>query len=331
MKVWGLIGASNIAEKTMVNVFRFEGSEIASVYSTNAQQAETFAKRNAIPQFTNNLQQLLEDPQINCVYISSTNEKHYPQTLAAIQAKKHILCEKPLALSLEEAKAMVQQAQKAGVVMATNHPLRSSAGHIRIHQLLEQHTIGKLLTARVFHAIYLPAERRGWRLDNPKIGGGAILDILVHDADTIRFHLGLEPEKVTAVPQYSAMSQGCEDGVMSVWQMPEGITVQTHESFSHQYAMVGMEFYGEQGAIIAKNMVGQEPKIQLFTGGQGKEVGFITHDPYRRLLNDFYQAIDGQGKPSSDGTDGLKSLAIALAVKQSAETETMVNVDYGGY
>src|SRR5687767_1132931 len=99
---WGLIGASTIASEYVIGAIRCQDFEIASVMSGDARRGVAYAERHAIPDSTTDLQQLLANPEITAVYISTTNEKHYPQAMAAIAAGKHVLCEKPLAMTTFE-------------------------------------------------------------------------------------------------------------------------------------------------------------------------------------------------------------------------------------
>ena len=171
---------------------------------------------NGIPHATADLDDLLARPEIDAVYISTTNELHRDQAIAAAQAGKHILCEKPLALTLADAHAAVDAAKAAGVVFATNHHLRNAGAHRAMRHAIQEGKIGKPLAARVFHAVYLPESLQGWRINKPEAGGGVILDIAVHDADTLRFVLDDEPESVVAVTQSSGMaSAGLADAVMT--------------------------------------------------------------------------------------------------------------------
>ena len=146
---------------------------------------------------------------VDAVYISTTNELHKAQTLAAAAAGKHVLCEKPLAVTLADAREMVAACRQAGVVMGTNHHLRNAATHRKIRELIQSGAIGKPLFARVFHAVYLPPHLQGWRLTTPNAGGGVILDITVHDADTLRFVLGAEPVEATALSQQAGHGAEC--------------------------------------------------------------------------------------------------------------------------
>ncbi|CUW43433.1 Gfo/Idh/MocA family oxidoreductase [Brucella vulpis] len=193
MAKWGLIGASTIAKEWVIGAIRATGGEVVSVYSTNAARGKTYASENGIARSVTSLDALLADPEIDAVYISTTNELHRDQAIAAAQAGKHILCEKPLALTIGDAHQMLKAARAAGVVAGTNHHLRNAASHRAMRDAIAEGRIGKVLGARVFHAVYLPPHLQGWRIERPDAGGGVVLDITVHDADTLRFVLGENP------------------------------------------------------------------------------------------------------------------------------------------
>ena len=116
-----------------------------------------YAAKDTIAKSTTDLNALVEDKNIDAVYISTTNELHRDQVFAAAAAGKHVLCEKPLALSLADARAMVADCRKRGVVMGTNHHLRNAATHRAMRDAIKAGRIGRPLFARVFHAVYLPA------------------------------------------------------------------------------------------------------------------------------------------------------------------------------
>ena len=126
---WGLIGASTIAREWVIGAIRAKGGEVVSVLSSNAERGRAYAAKNGIARAATALDEILNDPAIDAVYISTTNELHRDQAIAAARAGKHVLCEKPLALSLEDACQMIAEARDAGVVLATNHHLRNAASH----------------------------------------------------------------------------------------------------------------------------------------------------------------------------------------------------------
>lgn len=329
---WALIGASTIARQYMVSAIRAQQGEIVSVLSGSAERARTFADEHQIPGSGADLDALLANPQVDAVYISTTNEKHLPQALAAIKAGKHVLCEKPLALALDDASAMVRAAEEAGLVFATNHHLRCSGSHCAVRALIASGRIGRVLSLRLHHAVFLPPHLQGWRINAPDAGGGVIPDITVHDADVARFLLGEDPVSVVAQMTSSGLGEGVEDSAMSVWAMPSGAMVMSHESFTHPFAGSGLEVHGTEGSIFARDVMTQNPigSIELVTASGREVIGFEHHDLYAEGVRRFHAAIAGDGEPAATGRDGVKSLAVALAVRDAAARGIRVEVNYGG-
>lgn len=330
---WGLIGASDIAANWVLPAIRKQGQALG-VFSSDFERGKQYANVNKLPKAYSTLDQLLADQAVHAVYISTTNELHKEQTIKAAAAGKHILCEKPLALTVGDAIEMVEACEKARVVMATNHHLRNAASHLKIKELIKEGVLGKILAGRVFHAAYLPEHLHGWRLDSEEAGGGVILDITVHDADTLRFHLEQDPIEVIAMKQYGGMSKKhIEDGAMCIMKFPSGLIVQTHDAFTSHYAATGIEFHGTAGSIRARHVMTQEPIGEIIlTTGKGEEIiDFTPHNLYVRALSLFTKAAQGKGTPAADGIDGIKSLAIALAAKESTSTGAAIRIDYGGY
>jgi 1,5-anhydro-D-fructose reductase (1,5-anhydro-D-mannitol-forming) len=329
---WGLIGASSIAENHMIGALRAAGGEVVAVASTGLARAQGFAAANGIATATDDVAALLGIPEIDAVYISSTNEKHFSQAMAAIAAGKHVLCEKPLGMTRAEAETMVRTAKAANVTFATNHHLRCSGSHRAIRALIAQGRIGKVLSLRLFHAVHLPASLQGWRISDPAAGGGVIPDITVHDADVARFLLGEDPQSVVAAMCASGLGQGVEDSAMSVWTMPSGAMVQSHESFTHPFAGTGLEVHGTEGSIFARGVMTQAPvgEIDLVTAKGREAVPFATDDLYLTAVREFLAAVAGHSRPAADGRDGIASLAVALAVREAARTGQRQAVMYGG-
>ena len=166
---WGLIGASTIAKEWMIGAIREAGGEIVSVMSSDAAARQGLCRRATASRASTTSSAELLGGDIDAVYISTTNELHQAQTLAAAKAGKHVLCEKPLAMTLADARRMVAACQAAGVVMGTNHHLRN-AGTPSCDARGDRQPgrIGKPLFARVFHAVYLPPHLQGWRLKDPE-------------------------------------------------------------------------------------------------------------------------------------------------------------------
>ncbi|MDP3653166.1 MAG: Gfo/Idh/MocA family oxidoreductase [Rhodoferax sp.] len=321
---WGLIGASTIARQHMVAAIRAQaGCQVVAVCSSSPERAQAFAAEHSIDHAYSSVAGLLADPAVDAVYISTTNELHHAQVLLAAAAGKHVLCEKPLALNVEDALAMARACQRAGVQMATNHHLRNAATHRKIKEMLQAGAIGRPLFARVFHAVYLPPSLQGWRIDKPQAGGGVILDITVHDVDTLRFTLDAEPLEVAGMAQSAAMAKaGLEDGVMAVVRFDNGLLAQLHDAFTVKNAGTGIEYHGELGSIVGRNVMTQEAVGDIvLRNAQGEQLIAVEHENlYVRSVRMFCQALDGQGAPAATAQDGVRSLAAALAVAQACRS-----------
>ena len=326
---WGMIGAGTIGREWMADAIAAQADgELRGIASSNAERAQVFAREKGIPVAYDSVDALLADPEIDAVYISTTNELHKPQTLAAAAVGKHVLCEKPLALTLADAQEMVAACAAAGVVMGTNHHLRNSATHRAMQELVASGAAGEIQAARVFHAVHLPPHLQGWRINRPDAGGGVVFDITVHDADCVRFILGEEIAEVAAMTAAQGMGEGVEDAVMGVMRTQKGRLVQFHDSFTSRHSYTGFEVHGTEGSIYGRNVMTQQPTGWVVLRRDGKEEEIVvTHENlYQRSVRCFNAAITGEGEPAATAHDGLCSLAVALAVLESARTGCVAQV-----
>lgn len=331
---WGLVGASTIAREWMIPAINGEAeSRVVAVTGGDPDHVARYASELAIPRTHPTLEALLTDPEVAIVYVSGTNDRHHGPSIAAAQAGKHVLCEKPLALTIGDARAMVEACRVANVVLGTNHHLRNAVTHRALRRLVGEGVIGEPLAARVFHAVQLPPHLRGWRIDRPEAGGGVTLDITVHDADTLRFVLAAEVVEVTAFAAGQGMATaGLEDSVMGVMRFDSGVLAQFHDAFTIPHAATGFEVHGSEGSLIGRDVMTQRPigSITLRRDGRDEEIDpGPAENLYARSVRRFNAAVRGAGPPAATGDDGVRSLAVALAVRESAATGRAATVVYG--
>jgi 1,5-anhydro-D-fructose reductase (1,5-anhydro-D-mannitol-forming) len=327
---WGLVGATTISREWMIAAIRAVGGEIAGVMSTNAERGQKYAAEFDIPLATRSLEKLLET--CDAVYVATTNDLHCAQVLAAAKAKRHVLCEKPLALNLAEAREMVAACKAAGVVMGTNHHLRNAATHRAMRAAIAEGRIGRPLFARVCHAVYLPEHLQGWRIKDPKTGAGVVMDITVHDSDTLRFVLGDEPEAASAMIQHAGMGSGdIEDGVLGIIRFRSGLLAHVFDAFTCRYTRTAFEVHGTEGSLFGDNCMTQRPVGTVtLRNAQGETALPLDQDNlYERSVRAFHAAIRGEGAPSATGEDGVRSMATALAVLEAAHAGRETKVDLG--
>jgi 1,5-anhydro-D-fructose reductase (1,5-anhydro-D-mannitol-forming) len=330
---WALIGASDIAKTRMIEAINGQpDSEVVAVMSTSEERAKRYAAENRIPRFYASVEAVLADSGVDVVYVSTTNERHKQEVTLAAKAGKHVLCEKPLALTMADAREMLETCKQARVILGTNHHLRNAVTHRALRRLIQEGAIGKPLAARVFHAVYLPPRLQGWRLDKPEAGGGVILDITVHDADALHFALDDDAEEVVALSGRQGLARsGLEDAVMGAIRFRSGLLAQFHDAFTIKNARTGFEVHGTDGSLIGEDVMTQEPQGRLFLQRQEEreEIDLGQHESlYAHQVRHFNAAVHGKGTPSATGEDGVRSLAVAVAVLESAKTGQRIAVRY---
>jgi len=320
---WGLIGASDVAATRMIPAMRRLGHEVSAVGDPTPEWAATYAERNGIPA-GGSVEDLVARDDVDAVYISSKNEFHRDHAILAARAGKHVLCEKPFALSLEDGEAMLAEAAAAGVILGTNHHLPGCDTHRTIRELVQAGAVGRLLSIRVFHAVMLPPRLQGWRLAS-KAGGGVALDVTCHDAAVINPLVGELPIDVVALAtKQGSWEAAAEDALMSTMRYANGVLVQTHDAFTVAYAPTGMHVIGEDGAILATDVMTQEPvgTVVLRDASGEREIDIPNRrDLYEINVGGFAAAISGEAdRPVVTGLDGLRAAQVALAVRQAAES-----------
>jgi 1,5-anhydro-D-fructose reductase (1,5-anhydro-D-mannitol-forming) len=329
---WGLVGASDIAATRMIPALRQRGDVIVAVVSGDATRAKVFAANNRIALGSTGLESVLADG-VDAVYVSNKNGQHFDSALRAIEAGKHVLCEKPLALSVNDARQLVVAASSAGVTFAVNHHLPGAQLHVATRRLVHEGAIGRVLSARVHHAVELPERLRGWRIENVP-GAGVVLDITCHDASVLNPLLGT-PVRATAigVEQADWNTSDSIDAVMTVIEYEgangERVIAQTHDAFTVGYSRTALEVQGTLGSIRVLDAMTQDPSgTVLLTDSKGeREIELDTsEDLYSIILDNFHAAVCGRGSPTATGHDGEVAVAVALAVEESIRTSTTVTI-----
>ena len=329
----GLMGASNMAMTWMLPALQATGVAVRGLYDDQPHRFRYWADSGVDGQ-TTNLDQLLSS-DIDAVYISSRNDQHVAQTVAATEAGKHVLVEKPMALDLTEAQTMIEVARRQGVVLAVNHHLVASPLHAAARRLVRQGRIGNLVAARVNHAGLLPADLRGWRMTRAP-GAGVIMDLTVHDASVLNPLFGCSPVEVATLgaAQVTWNETGATDSAMTLLRYPSPAAgpdrlASTHDSFTVAGSKTSMEMLGDDGAIVIGDAMTQitEGSVSLHASGRVESVEVDTsRSLYVTLLEAFVAAIRGDGRPTVSGEEGRAALEVAIAADRAAATGRTVGM-----
>ena len=327
---FGLIGASTISRERMIGAMNESGVALpVAVYSRDMARGRAFADEMGIPKAYDRLDAMLADPDIDGVYVASTNERHHREVLACAGAGKHVLCDKPLAMSVEEAQDMVRACREAGVVFGTNHHMRCGAHHIAMRNIVREGKLGELVVIRVVHGALLPAHLQTWRINDPSAGAGAIMDLAVHDADIVRFLTGDEIVEVCAMSANSGMgTDKVEDTALGIFRTGRGTLGHIHNVFNTPFNRGSIEIHGTRGSLYAQDNMGQSPAgtLRLRDADGEREVPLVHEELYERMIKSFVAAARGEGEVACSGEDGARSLAVALAMLESAGSKKTVAV-----
>jgi len=191
---WGLICTARINRALIPPLRASARNQLVAVASRTSEQAQVYAKEWNIPRAFGSYEAMLADPDIDVVYNSLPNSLHAEWTIKAVQAGKHVLCEKPIAVTVEQVDAMAAAAQKAGVVLAEAFMYRHHLQTLKVQELVESGAIGEL---RLVHGsfTYNLARPGDVRLD-PALDGGSIWDVGCYPISYARCVIGAEPVEV---------------------------------------------------------------------------------------------------------------------------------------
>lgn len=308
------------------------GDSVVVVRSGDPTHGAEWAHRQEVPEAVTDLGAPLHRADVDAVYVSSTNAQHREHVEAAAAAGKHVLAEKPLALSLADAVAMVGACRSAGVVMATNHHLPASPTHRTLARAIREGTVGQVRAVRVHHAVQIPARLAGWRL-NDQLGGGVVLDVTVHDAAAIAAMLGSRAVEVTAVGiNQDNAPAGPFDAVMTSALWEGDVLVQTHDAYNNRHLPTSVHVLGTDGALVAEDCNTGAPvgTVTLWRGQSGRPLDVGRRDDlYEVTLRAFGAAVRGEGHVIVTGEAGVDSLAYSLATLESLRTGRRIPVARG--
>lgn len=329
-----LLGASFVAADRMMPMFGPNGVTVTALFDTDESRFPLWAE-HGIKLVSTDLDAVLGSG-IDAVYVSSRNEQHAEQAVAAAAAGKHILLEKPMALSMADARAVVDAARRHGVKVAVNHHLPGGPLHSTVRRLVAEGHIGTIYSARINHAVLLPRNFREWR-PAAAAGAGVPLDITVHDASVLNPLFGTDPVRVTAlgVSQAPWNSHRTVDSVMTTIEYAAGDgapkLAQTHDAFGVPFPGTSMEVHGEKGAIVVHDAMTPttagtvslhhaDGTVQDVPTGAGEDLYSIT-------IRRFTEYLADRGTPTASAEEGLRALAIALAAERSMTEGRTVSID----
>lgn len=344
---WGVIGCGGIARRRMIPAAsHFRSSRIVAVMDSVPDVTDDVARESSARPL-HSVEEVLSDPEVQAVYIATPVFHHHDQVIAAARSGKHILVEKPLALSVEQGREMVDACRAAGVTLAEGYMMKFHSLHQKAREMVRNGDIGNVVFARAQLSCWYPDIPGAWRQDPAKGGGGALMDMATHLYDLMEYIIGSRIAEVSAFTGTLTFHYPVEDSSTTLVRFENGAHGVADAFFNvpDSAGQDRLEVYGNKGSIQAEGTIGQMPGGRMvaylsddsagYDPQQSKEslsvaVREVTAEPinmYAAELDEVSSAIES-GAPlrMNNGEEGLHVLAVAHAAYESSKTGRTVRV-----
>ncbi len=335
----GVIGCGSIAQHRHLPEYQMNPNvEIVAVCDINQERALEVAEKYGVLSYTN-YEELLNSGEVEAVSVCTPNYLHAHISIAALEAGVHVLCEKPMATSKQEAEAMIDAAEKSGKKLMIGHNQRFVPSHQKARHLIQSGEIGKIYSFRTAFGHGGPENwsvegEEGWFFQKEKAFVGAMGDLGVHKADLIRYVLGEEVTEVGAFVETNAKDfTDVDDNAVCVLKTENGII----GTLAASWAYVSSEdnstiIYGEKAILRLEDDPINSLVVQYANGEVVKyELGKIQSNESggqnnSHVIEHFVNAILLDEEPAVTGEEGMKSLEVILAALKSNDTKQIVQV-----
>lgn len=316
--VWGIIGAGDVCErKSAPALYKTPFSEVKTVMRRNAEKSADFAKRHGVGEWTTNVEDLLNDTEINAIYIATPPSSHAELTLKAAKAGKAVYVEKPMANSPEECEAMIQACREANVPLFVAYYRRTLPGFLKVKELIENGTLGEIRAVNI--EMYKPLSESdlnnadtNWRVDPKIAGGGYFHDLASHQLDYLDFLFG----KITQAKGISTNQSGLyksDDIVSASFRFESGVVGSGLWCFTADNSSEkdSIRIIGSQGEI-SFNCFGDPMTIQLKSSISGEQtLNYLHEQPIQQhLVQLIVDELRGKGTSPSTGVSGARATAV---------------------
>ena len=303
---FGILGCARICRRGMIPGIQQSGvATLAAIASRDAQTAASWAAEFGVPKHYDSYAALLSDPDIDAVYIPSPNELHRPWTMNAAAAGKHVLCEKPLARNLAEAKEMVDACQQHGVLLMEAFMWRHHPRVKRAREMIASRQIGELRLVKMDFSFQI--SDTDWRLD-PTRGGGPLFDLGCYGINAARLFTGAEPTEIHARSRFGPTGIDMTTGFQL--QFASGVIGLMDCSFECPYRN-RIEVVGTRASLELPEGVLPPPEAKLIVrSDQGvEEIHFPESQQYAEQVRAFFASV-ADGRLRDPAEDGLANMTV---------------------
>lgn len=329
---WGILGAARVNERLMPAIVEAANAELVAIASRRpgaaAQTLAKYAPDHAHVRTYDDLDALLVDPNVDAVYLPLANHEHAEWTLKAIQHGKHVLCEKPMALTVADIEAIETAAKQYNVTVMEGFMYRFHPQHARVKELLASGIIGEVRSVRSSYSFMMRPARLYRLTESVANGGGAMWDIGCYAIHSLRMILDKAPKAVTAIASY--VESGADVTTSGIVDFGNGQL--GHFDFSFERARrCEYEIIGTQGGIkchVVWQLPGDVPIISWWTeAGQQCEERLPAQNHFALEIEHFSASVLNGTLPALSFTDAKQNCQLIVAALQSAAEGKVVTFD----
>ncbi|NSW89123.1 MAG: Gfo/Idh/MocA family oxidoreductase [Firmicutes bacterium] len=333
---WGLIGCGDISNKRVAPAIKSQPqSRLLAVMSPYKNELDSFGEKHNVQKRYLDLDEMLEDKEIDAVYVATPIFLHYGPALKALKRGKHVLVEKPMALKNSECEELIKEAEKQNVKLGVAYFRRFFPKLEEVKRIINEGIIGDIIQIRIlYHTWYNPDKNdpKAWRVEKAKAGGGPLWDMGSHKFDMMIDLVGM-PKFVCSIMTTQTHSYEVEDSCSVIMEMENRAHCLASFNWNSKLWSDEFEILGTLGRVKLAPCDSENIEVQLnprIIKGLGKEITNTMIQNHQNvhypLINDFVNAIVEGREPIVSGKEGYKTNRILAAVEESAITGRKVEI-----
>jgi D-xylose 1-dehydrogenase (NADP+, D-xylono-1,5-lactone-forming) len=324
---WGILSTAKIAQKSLIPAFERANNAVVTGIASSSGKAEEAAAQFNIAKAYSSYEAMLQDPDIDAVYIPLPNHLHKKWTIEAAKRGKHILCEKPASLTAEETKEMVDFCRESNLKFMEAFMYQFHPQHERVREIIKSGEIGEVKYMRASFSFFLAQPEGNVRMDSEK-GGGSLYDVGCYAIHSIRKILGAEPVEVDVHANIDSDYQ-VDTSAFGYMKMENGVHAHFDCSFDMvfraEYEVIGTEGQIKVPRAFRPDNHGGEGLVIVQIGEETREEKIVA-DIYREEVEHISQVILENGEPSYSGENAIQNMRVIEACYQSIHTGNIIKL-----
>lgn len=323
---WGVIGASGVANRRgMPAINLAENNELQALMVRDLDRSKKLANEHGAKSYYNSIDALLSDHKVDAVHIATPVYLHYEHVIKSAEHGKHILCEKPMAMNVDECQRMIDVCKKNGVHLQICFLLRFHPCFQEIKSIISSGDLGDIVETRVALLKAYEIEEGKWRREPDKSGGGVLMDMGAHGVDLICYLLG-DVSEIAMIAGTYIKNWEIEETATVIMKMKSGANAITDVSFVVPHSETTLEIYGTKGSVIVYNgKAYQEYNVRICINDNIIEKYYPSENLYKNLFEHYSKCLEGKSDPIAPAFAGLENIHLINSAYKSSTTKSIIH------